>query len=148
MNLKNIKLNKKLLKKNKVGLVIVFGSQVSGGTHQGSDIDIGVIFENEKIKMENPVEVYGDLYGVFSKAFKVSNPDIVYLREAPLSLQFKAMDEGVVIYEASNKSFADYKEEVMIKYFDFKFTENYFNSVFLNQEKKYDAIRAVGYKQN
>ncbi|MBU4141649.1 hypothetical protein KKE99_02130, partial [Patescibacteria group bacterium] len=70
------------------------------------------------------------------------------LREAPLSLQFKAMDEGVVIYEASNKSFADYKEEVMIKYFDFKFTENYFNSVFLNQEKKYDAIRAVGYKQN
>lgn len=148
MNLKNIKLNKKILKKNKVGLVIVFGSQVLGGTHPGSDIDIGIVFEDEKIKVENPLEVYGDLYEVFSKAFKTANPDIVYLREAPLSLQFKAMDEGVVIYEASNRSFADYKEEVMIKYFDFKFTENYFNSVFLNQRQKYDEVRAVGYKQN
>ncbi|MBU4339046.1 nucleotidyltransferase domain-containing protein [Patescibacteria group bacterium] len=148
MNLKNIKLNKKILKKNKVGLVIIFGSRVSGRAHTGSDIDIGIVFEDEKIKVKNPVEVYGDLYGVFSKAFKAANPDIVYLREAPLSLQFKAIDEGKVIYETSAKFFADYKEEVMIKYFDFKFTENYFNSVFLNQEKKYDAIRAVGYKQN
>lgn len=148
MNLKNIKLNKKLLRKNKVGLVIIFGSRVSGGAHPGSDIDIGIVFEDEKIKTEKPVEIYGDLYEVFSKAFKVANPDIVYLREAPLSLQFKAIDEGRVIYEISAKFFADYKEEVMIKYFDFKFTENYFNRVFLNEEKRYDKIRAAGYKQD
>lgn len=146
MDLKNIKLNKKLLKKNQVGLVVVFGSRVSGKTHPRSDVDIGVVFENEKIKTEKPVEVYGDLYEVFSKAFKVSNPDIVYLREVPLGLQFKAINEGKVIYETSLKFFADYKEEVMIRYFDFKFTENYFNKIFLSQ--KYDEIRAVGYKQN
>ncbi|MBU3924316.1 nucleotidyltransferase domain-containing protein, partial [Patescibacteria group bacterium] len=145
---KNIKLNKKFLKKNKVGLVIIFGSRVSGRAHTGSDIDIGVVFEDEKIKVENPLEVYGDLYEIFSKAFKTANPDIVYLREAPLSLQFKAIDEGVVIYETSAKFFADYKEEVMIKYFDFKFTENYFNRVFLNQKQRYDKVRAIGYKQN
>ncbi len=148
MNLKNIKLNKKLLKKNKVGLVIIFGSRVSGGAHAGSDIDIGVVFEDEKIKAEKPVEVYGDLYGIFSKAFKAANPDIVYLREAPLNLQFKAIDEGKVIYETSAKFFADYKEEVMIRYFDFKFTENYFNRVFLNQKQRYDKVRAIGYKQD
>lgn len=148
MNLKNVKLNKKILKKNSVGLVIVFGSRVSGGTHPGSDIDIGIVFENEKIKTEKPVEIYGDLYEIFSKAFKTANPDIVYLKEAPLNLQFKAIDEGILIYEASDKIFADYKEETMIKYFDFKFTENYFNRVFLGQEQKYDEIRAAGYKQN
>lgn len=146
MDLKNIKLNNKLLKKNQVGLVVVFGSRVSGKAHSGSDIDIGIVFENEKIKIEKPVEVYGDLYEVFSKAFKVPNPDIVYLREAPLSLQFKAISEGKIIYETSLKFFADYKEEAMIRYFDFKFTENYFNKIFLNQ--KYDEIRAVGYRQN
>lgn len=148
MNLKNIKLNEKLLKKNQVGLVILFGSRISGGAHPGSDIDIGIVFEDEKIKSENPLEVYGDLYEVFSKAFNVADPDIVYLQEAPLSLQFKAVNEGFAIYEASNKSFADYKEEAMIKYFDFKFTENYFNSVFLNQKQRYDKVRAAGYKQN
>lgn len=148
MNLENIKLNKKILRKNKAGLVIIFGSQVSGGAHPGSDIDIGVVFEDEKTKTVKPAEVYGDLYGVFSKAFKLADPGIVYLREAPLSLQFKAIDEGVVIYDSSDNFFADYKEEVMIKYFDFKFTENYFNSVFLSQEKKYDEVRAAGYKQS
>lgn len=136
MNLNNIKLNKKLLKKNQVGLVILFGSRVSGRTHPRSDVDIGIIFENEKIKIEKPVEIYGDLYEVFSKAFKVPNPDIVYLREAPLSLQFKAINEGKVIYEISLKFFADYKEEVMIRYFDFKFTEDYFNRIFLNSKIK------------
>ncbi|MBU3965614.1 nucleotidyltransferase domain-containing protein [Patescibacteria group bacterium] len=148
MNLKNLKLNRKLLKKNKVGLVIIFGSRVFGRAHPGSDIDIGIVFEDEKIKAKNPLEIYGDLYKIFSKAFKTANPDIVYLREAPLSLQFKAIDEGVVIYETSVKFFADYKEEVMIKYFDFKFTENYFNRVFLNQEKRYDKVCSIGYKQN
>lgn len=146
MDLKNIKLNKKLLKKNQVGLVIIFGSCVSDRTHPKSDIDIGIVFENEKIKIEKPVEVYGDLYEVFSKAFKVSNLDIVYLREAPLSLQFKAINDGKIIYETSLKFSADYREEVMIRYFDFKFTENYFNKIFLSQ--KYDETRAVGYRKN
>ncbi len=133
MNLKNIKLNKKLLKKNRVGLVILFGSQVSGGLHPGSDVDIGIVFEDEKLKSKYPLEVYGDLYEVFSKAFKAPNPDIVYLRETPLSLQFKAIDEGKVIYRSSVEFFADYKEEVMIRYFDFKFVENYFNKIFLTK---------------
>lgn len=146
MNLKNIKLNKKILRKNQVGLAVVFGSQISGRKHPKSDVDIGIVFEDEKIKTEKPVEVYGDLYEVFSKAFKVANPDIVYLKEAPLSLQFKAVSEGKIIYETSLKFSADYKEEAMIRYFDFKFMENYFNKIFLNQ--KYDEICAVGYRKN
>jgi len=55
MNLKNIRLNEKLLKKNKEGLVIVFGSQVSGRMRPGSDIDVGIVFEDERIKSEMSV---------------------------------------------------------------------------------------------
>ncbi len=131
---KNLKLNTGLLKKNKVGLAVLFGSRADKTGHPGSDVDIGIVFENEKLRNENPLDVYGDLYQVFSKVFKTPNPDIVYLRETPLSLQFKAISEGKIIYQSSAKFSADYREEVMIKYFDFQFTENYFNKIFLGQK--------------
>lgn len=133
MNANKIKLNKKLLKKNKVGLVFLFGSQITGARHPQSDIDLGVVFEDETIRKKKPLEVYSDLYEAFSNSFKSLNIDIVYLREAPLALQFKAIDEGKVVYKISGKFFADYREEVMIRYFDFRFTEDYFNQVFLGK---------------
>ncbi len=119
-----------------MGAIILFGSKITGYRHPKSDFDIGVVFEDENIRKNNPSEIYGDLYEIFSKAFQVSNPDIVYLRDTPLSLQFKAINTGKVIYQNSDKFFADYKEEVMLRYFDFKPVEEYFNKVFLG--KKYD----------
>ena len=127
------KLNKNLLKKNRVGLVILFGSQISGQVHPGSDFDIGVVFEDENFKKEKPLEVYGDLYEIFSNAFKTKNLDIVYLQETPLSLQFKAIYTGKVVYYSSLIFLANYKEKVMLKYFDFKPTEEYFQKVFLGK---------------
>jgi len=129
-----MKLNNKLLKKNKVGLVILFGSKATKTTHPGSDLDIGVVFEDESLKIKNPVEVYGDLYQIFSKAFNTANPDIVYLRDVPLSLQYKSISEGKILYCKSSKFLANYKEEVMIRYFDFQFVENCFKKVFLGQK--------------
>ena len=124
---------------------MLFGSQVDGFIHPNSDFDIGVVFENENIKKQKPVNVYGDLYEVFSKTFKIKNPDIVYLEDAPLSLQFKAINKGKVMYFSSPKFLADYKEKIMIKYFDFSAVEEYFKRIFLNRRKKYDTIRSIGY---
>jgi len=128
-----MRLNAKPLKKNKVAIDFLFGSKITKTVHPGSDIDIGVVFEDEKLRIKKPSEVYGDLYQVFSKAFNTSAPDIVYLREAPLSLQFKAINEGKIIYQSSGKYLADYREEVMIKYFDFQFVEDCFNRVLLGK---------------
>lgn len=131
---KKLKLDTVLLKKNKVGLVILFGSMITKTAHPESDVDIGIVFENEKLRKKNPVNVYGDLYQVFSATFEIPNPDIVYLKETPLSLQFRAINEGEVIYQSSAKFSSDYREEVMIKYFDFQFMENYSNKIFLGQK--------------
>jgi len=131
---KKLKLDIKLLEKNKVGLVLLFGSRITGTAHPESDIDIGIVFEDEKAKSRNPLDVYDDLYQISSSAFKVLNSDIIYLREAPLSLQSKAINEGKIIYQKSAKFSADYKEEVMIKYFDFQYVKNYFNKVFLGEK--------------
>lgn len=122
-----VKLDKKVLKALKTDIVLVFGSYVAGLSHPQSDIDIGIVFENDQKRKENPVEVYSDLYEELRKKFKTDKIDVVYLADAPLSLQFKAINDGVILYEKDANTFANYREKVMKFYFDFKFVEDIFN---------------------
>lgn len=133
IKLKNIKLNKKLLRDLGVGTTLIFGSYITGIKHPKSDIDIGIVFKDKRMKRENPVEVYGSLYEEFKKKFKFENIDIVYLEESPLSLQYKAVRNGIVLYEESPVFYADYKEKILKYYFDFKFFENIFKNAFLQK---------------
>lgn len=128
---KKIQLDKKIIEAQDVDVALVFGSRVSGLVHPKSDIDIGIVFFKNKKKQQKPVEVYGCLYEEFCKKFQAKNIDIVYLEDAPLSLQFQAINDGIVLYEKSSSSFADYKEKVMKKYFDFKFIEDIFNQAII-----------------
>lgn len=125
------KLDSKIMKSQGVGLVVVFGSRVTGVLHPGSDVDIGIVFSDSTRREKRPVEVYGIMYEEFTRKFGVKNIDIVYLEESPLSLQYKAVNDGIVLYEVSSVFFANYKENVLKKYFDFKFFENIFNQTIL-----------------
>ncbi len=124
---KNIRLDKKILEAQDVDIALIFGSCAAGLTHPNSDIDIGIVFLKDKKRKQKPVEVYGCLYEECRKKFQAENVDIVYLEESPLSLQFQAINDGIILYEKSPSSFADYKEKVMKKYFDFKYIEDIFN---------------------
>jgi len=127
----NVKLNQKVLKSQQIGLALVFGSQIIGLKHSKSDIDIGVVFLNNNERKQKPVDVYGTLHEEFVKKFKTENIDIVYLEDSPLSLQYKAVRDGVVLYEDSPSFFVDYKEKVLKMYFDFKFIEDIFNQAII-----------------
>lgn len=129
--LDKIKLNSEVLESQGVGIVVVFGSKVTGAEHPKSDIDVGVVFFDKRKKRENPVEAYGTLYEEFKKNFETENIDIVYLEESPLSLQHKAVMDGIVLYQRSPVFFADYKEKIMIHYFDFRFFEKIFNEAII-----------------
>lgn len=109
-----------------VGLAIVFGSTLTGHQHPDSDVDIGVLFSSLKQKESDPVGVYGTLFDIFSSHFPDKKLDIVYLQEAPLSLQFKAVMDGELIYSTSPTFAANFKEYVMKMYFDFKPVEDEF----------------------
>lgn len=126
-NFSKIKLDRNLFKQLGVELVIVFGSQITGNAHSKSDVDIGIVFNNAQKRKKDPVEVYGSLHEDFTKVFKLRHIDIVYLTEVSLALQYKAIRDGVVLYESNQSSFADYKENVLKKYFDFKYVEDIFN---------------------
>lgn len=131
--LKTIKLNANLLKDLGIGLVMVFGSRVSGGVHPKSDLDIGVVFFDDHKKQLDPVKIYGSLLEEFGNKFGGDNIDIVYLEETPLSLQYQAVEGGIPLYEGKPHFFFNYKETVLKKYFDFKFFEDIFNQAFLNK---------------
>lgn len=127
MKIKDVQLNKRVLKNQGVDLVLVFGSRIEGCIHPKSDVDIGVVFRDNKKKNQKPVEIYGSLIEEFAERFKTKNIDIVYLRETPLSLQYKAVTTGIVLYQSSSFDFFDYKEMILRKYFDFKYFEDIFN---------------------
>jgi len=130
MNLGDIKINERVMKKHGVTLAVLFGSQITGGKHPGSDVDIGVLFKDDNIVKKNPVEVYSDLQAEFSRHFEDGEIDIVYLKDTPLSLQNKVINDGIVLYEMSPVVFANYREKIMNHYFDFKFFENIINKAF------------------
>jgi len=46
--------------------------------------------------------------------------DIVFLQRASVPLQFEVVTRGKVLYEVSSKFRADYIEDVLRKYLDFK----------------------------
>ena len=119
------------LRKLGVGLAIVFGSHVTGKEHPGSDVDVGVVFENRKQKEQDPVETYGTLREVFSKQFPGREVDAVYLQEAPLSLQFRAISEGEELFAVAPEFAANYREYVMKRYFDFLPVEREFAKALL-----------------
>jgi len=115
-----------------IGALIVFGSQIDKTAHEGSDIDIGVVFRDLKPLKSDPVNVYGTLHEELSEKFG-ENVDVVYLHEAPLSLQFTAVSEGIPIFYISPEFFYDYKERVILLYLDFRYFEKIFNDALLQK---------------
>ena len=133
MKIKPSKSEIQVLKRYGVSLVFLFGSHVSGLQRPGSDLDIGVVFHNERERLKNPVDIFGGLYELFQKLFPSKTIDLVYLREGSYLFQFRAVMDGKLLYASSPTIYADYREEVLRRYLDFKPVEDAFNQPFLGQ---------------
>lgn len=113
-----------ILKKYGIALLLQFGSSVTGDSHPGSDIDVGILFSNSGSVMNDPVSLYSDIRDFLISYFGTGNIDIVYLHEAPLALQFKAAHDGIFLYEKALGDYANYKEYVTKRYLDFRYAES------------------------
>lgn len=111
------KLHKHKLYELGVAVAYLFGSSITGLAGKQSDVDIGIVFENGL--PENTLEIYTQLYKVFSQIFPAKEVDIVFLNDAPLSLQFEAIKYGRVIYEKDVNFRLRFEEQTMLKYADF-----------------------------
>ena len=115
----------------KIGIqtIYLFGSRAQGKTHALSDFDIGVVFENPQKYKNKTFEVYSKLYDIFTDVlpkaylqdrFKMRRHefDLVFLQFAPISLQFEASRNSIVLYESNAEKRFTYEEKVINHYCD------------------------------
>lgn len=119
-----------ILKKNCVSLVLQFGSSVAGGGHPGSNVDVGFCFETIPSPEQTP-EAYHDLRIAFSKEFPDKDVDIIFLHEAPLRIQYRAGQSGVILCARTPEDYANYLERSILAYLDFKPVEQQLHSAML-----------------
>ncbi|MBU4332536.1 nucleotidyltransferase domain-containing protein [Patescibacteria group bacterium] len=110
----------KLLKKHGVQAVYLFGSQTDKTAHPGSDYDFGFLFKKGYPKDKDLA--YADFEEIFAKevAGKGSKADIVFLHQAPIALQFRAINQSKMIYVDNYNKATDYEEQTALRYLDFK----------------------------
>jgi predicted nucleotidyltransferase len=123
------------MKKLGILAVYLFGSEAERTTTVRSDIDIGIVFKYKK-NLGDTRPLYNALYSEFSKIFKptfLRQLDIVFLQNAPITLQYNAIAYGRVVYEEDPVQRADYEEKVVNQYIDFKPLLEYFDIIALKR---------------
>lgn len=108
-----------LFEKYGVKLAYIFGSRKDDGVaflrgknifQEGSDLDIGVVFERLP---ENPFDIYGEIYADLSYFFEPFNIDLVFLQETDSLFQYEAI-KGENIH-CAEEAFRDDFEEIVVK---------------------------------
>lgn len=132
------------LKKFDILAVYLFGSQVRQEIHPMSDVDFGVIFENPGKYKGRTLDIYLELYDIFTdvlpkdylrKRFEKREHefDLVFLQFVPISLQFNAVKEAKILYESDETKRLDYEEYVMKRHSDLKYLYDIHMNAFLER---------------
>ena len=93
-----------------VQLVVLFGSQVSGKVHPGSDLDLGILAD----KPLDTVQVTGKLM----RLTHLNNVDVVDLRRANPLLAREIVRQGTVLYERDLGTYARFVSLAVRRYAD------------------------------
>lgn len=94
--------------------VYLFGSFGTEFEHPQSDIDLGILF-NRPVTLPEELE----LDAALSLHVNHDRIDLVNLNRAPIALQFRALSEGVLVYEGDYYKHSDFIEFVIKSYPDY-----------------------------
>jgi predicted nucleotidyltransferase len=111
-----------------VSIVYVFGSKAVGRSSTLSDVDIGVVLKASVLD-KDARSVYQSLFEIFSDVYPESKVDLIFLRAAPIPLQYSAIKEGRILFEADPRTTVEYENRVVNEYLDFKPTLDYFDEI-------------------
>lgn len=99
-----------------LSLVALFGSQATGKTRVGSDIDIAVLSDRKAISPEYKFEVWEAFLWFFHRA----DVDVIVLNHAPSLLGYKVATTGKVLYESRPNVWRDFRLLAVKKHADAK----------------------------
>lgn len=91
----------------------LFGSYGTDYQRSDSDIDFALLFE-EKPGLMGEMKILQELSAILN----YENVDLVTLNDAPITLQFRAI-EGDILYEKDSRQVSDYMEKVFKIYGDY-----------------------------
>ncbi|HBW37452.1 type VII toxin-antitoxin system MntA family adenylyltransferase antitoxin [Desulfosporosinus sp. BICA1-9] len=97
-----------------IAAVYLFGSLGTEFEHPQSDIDLGVIF-NRPVTLSEELE----LDGALSLHVGHDGIDLVNLNRVSIALQFRALQEGILVYEGDYIEHSDFIECVIKTYPDY-----------------------------
>ena len=97
-----------------IAAVYLFGSFGTEFERPQSDIDLGVVFTRP---VTLPEEL--ELDGALSLHIGHDRIDLVNLNRSPIALQFRALQEGLLIYEGDYVKHSDFIEYVIKTYPDY-----------------------------
>lgn len=96
----------------------LFGSQVTGGTHPGSDIDVGVLLDSSE--QTDPLDLTLDLIGRLANSTGLGRIEITILNSAPLRLVGRALTDGALFYSRDEKHRVSWESRTFREYWDFR----------------------------
>ncbi len=116
------KLNTILNKFIDIYTIILYGSRLSSFYTNLSDIDLFYL-SSKVLTLIEEAEV---LYRINS-FLNTTNVDFTNLQKLSLKEQYDMLTKGKIVYCSNEEKLSDYKEQIILKYFDFKpFYEEYF----------------------
>lgn len=118
-------LKKYFMSNNNIVAVWIIGSYGTKQQTENSDIDIALLF-NKPINIMDEMDISCKI----SEIIDFDNIDTINLLDAPITLQFKVIDEGRNIYEKDYYKVCDFMEEVFKKYTDEKYYLDRFTNDF------------------
>lgn len=120
----------------------LFGSRATGNHHAQSDLDLAFRFEkpypaSEELLLRGYLMELGIKW--FSRMCAQLPVDVVSLATAPLYLQYKVIQTGMVIFDKGSGCRAEFESLIRREYFDFQYYSDYYN------QKMMESIRDQTY---
>jgi len=106
-------------RKDSVILAYLFGSTVRGDAGRLSDVDIGVLMDENLSKIDQ-FELELKLMGEIAALIEKNKIDIVVLNEAPLLLAYNIIKDGIIL-KSNEKERVKFETKILSMYLDEKY---------------------------
>lgn len=116
----------------KIVAAYLFGSYAAGRVTPLSDIDIAVLLSDD-MPEEEYLHLRSELYADLSKFLGTDEIDIIFLNNAPLSMQYGVLKDKKVLYCSDWEKMIDFESRVIKLYLDIKLLRDEFNQEFLKR---------------
>ncbi len=106
---------RRVMEKHAVRAAYLFGSALADRMGPFSDVDIAVLLDPPG---SDWLETHGAIYADLCRIFQADNIDVILLSEAPPSLRFTVIQDGLLFYAADEQAWGAFVEETIFSYHD------------------------------